>query len=559
MTPTPCTADACDKATGKCTAKPAADGSACSDGNGCTSGDACLAGTCTGKAVVCNDNDVCTVDLCAPLTGKCVFNGIPKCGKFCASDLDCGGKDVCFQPLCVSTVCQNKPLTGTPCNDGKPCTTTDACQSGVCLGKAVDCNDGNPCTLDACNPATGKCVAVPSASGTACDDKNLCTAGDVCKTGLCQGSAIGCSDNNPCTLDKCDAATGKCSSTVIPGCGAACTTKADCNDGNVCTSDLCALGKCVFQSSQGTPCDDGNLCTAGDTCKAGGVCGNGQPVVCDDKNGCTQDSCDAKTGKCVFSAAAAGSACEDGNLCTSGEKCTGTTCGGGQLAVCNDGKVCTMDACVPQTGKCAFVDIPGCGSKCKVDSDCPSTGVQCAVPACVAGKCYVSATPGKTCNDGNACTSGDVCSPTCVGAPITCDDKDPCTKDQCDPKAGCSFQKIAGCGVKCKLPTDCDDKDLCTFDTCNAFTGNCLYTKIANCTANPQCKTQTDCDDADACTADYCDLTKSQCAHVKIPGCNPAPQCKLAADCDDKNKCTQDFCNTFTAKCQYVPLPGCTP
>jgi subtilisin-like proprotein convertase family protein len=103
--------------------------------------------------------------------------------------------------------------------------TTTTCTTTSC---AVDCNDNNPCTDDSCDPASG-CVHTPNAS--TCNDGNLCTTGDICTGGTCVGTPVNCDDGNVCTDDACIAATGLCGHTNNTG-----------------------------------PCDDGNPCTTGDTC-----------------------------------------------------------------------------------------------------------------------------------------------------------------------------------------------------------------------------------------------------------------------------------------------------
>ncbi len=81
--------------------------------------------------------------------------------------------------------CANVP-DGTFCTDFNPCTQTDTCQGGVCVG-------GNPVT---CAPPTnqclnaGACTAMTTggwvcsysnkSNGTACNDNTACTTGDTC-------------------------------------------------------------------------------------------------------------------------------------------------------------------------------------------------------------------------------------------------------------------------------------------------------------------------------------------------------------------------------------------
>ncbi len=203
--------------------------------------------------------------------------------------------------------------------------------SQVCTTDA-DCNDNNVCTTDTCDPATG-CVFAP----------------------------INCNDNNACTADSCDPATGACMHTPVV-----------CNDHSACTVDSCnpATG-CVF-----TPinCDDNNACTI-DTCYPATGCVH-TPVNGDDRNACTIDYCDPAIGILHVP------------------------------IVCNDNNACTADSCNPATG-CVFTPI--------------------------------------VCNDNNACTA-DTCDPAtgCVYTPIVCDDNDACTADTCDPLTGCQFTLIPG-------------------------------------------------------------------------------------------------------------------
>jgi hypothetical protein len=58
---------------------------------------------------------------------------------------------------------------------------------GSCVHTPIVCNDNNPCTVDSCDPASG-CVF--NNNTAACDDGNPCTAGDVCASGACVGTPI---------------------------------------------------------------------------------------------------------------------------------------------------------------------------------------------------------------------------------------------------------------------------------------------------------------------------------------------------------------------------------
>lgn len=148
-----------------------------------------------------------------------------------------GGPTVC-PAIRVDCKCATLP-DGAACDDFIACTTNDTCGGGICHGVATtSCNDENLCTDDSCNPATG-CEFTNNA--IACSDGNACTQLDTCSAGTCIGS-------NPVTCaapDQCHTTPGTCAP---------------------------ANGSCAYPAkTDGTGCDDGNPCTAQDAC-GGGVC-----------------------------------------------------------------------------------------------------------------------------------------------------------------------------------------------------------------------------------------------------------------------------------------------
>jgi hypothetical protein len=191
--------------------------------------------------------------------------------------------------------------------------------------------------------------------------------------------------------------------------------------------------------------------------------------------------------------------CDDGNSCTASDSCKAGVCTG-LAAACDDANPCTDDACDAQKG-CTHAN----------------NAVQCS--------------------DGNACTSGDVCAAgKCAGgAKLTCDDKNPCSDDSCDPKSGCvSVANTAACDDG----NPCTAKDICLQGTCTG---------------------QATCEDGNACTDDGCDPVKG-CSHLanSVP-CNDGNACTLgdacavgkcapgkAVSCDDSNACTTDACDAAT-------------
>jgi subtilisin-like proprotein convertase family protein len=132
------------------------------------------------------------------------------------------------------------------------------------------------------------------------------------------------------------------------------------------------------------------------------------------------------------------------------------------------------------------------------------------------GQCQVDA----DCNDGNVCNGLETCdagSGNCIpGTPVTCNDGDPCTVDQCDPPTGtCNFPPVVCTdGNACNgletcdpgngaclpgTPVTCDDSDPCTLNVCDTSTGSCSFPADA-------------CSDGDPCTIDSCDPVNG-CQH----------------------------------------------
>jgi glucose/arabinose dehydrogenase len=109
------------------------------------------------------------------------------CGGPCPPCPSCeNGGIVCNdQNLCTSDVCDNALGCSYPavaCNDQNACTTDSCDPSTGCAFTAVSCDDANVCTTDTCSAASG-CVHANNASPCA-DDGNACTS-DVCSAGAC--------------------------------------------------------------------------------------------------------------------------------------------------------------------------------------------------------------------------------------------------------------------------------------------------------------------------------------------------------------------------------------
>jgi len=208
-----CNVGSCDPATGSCVATPVPDGAACDDGDACTTMDACAAGACAGTTVDCSAaGDMCNVGVCDASSGACV--AMPR-------------------------------VDGTACDDGSLCTTADVCTAGSCAGAPRDCSGlSDGCNAGVCDPGTGSCVATPLADGTGCSDGDLCTTGDVCSAGACGGATTDCSGlTDMCNVGSCDPATGGCRATPIVD-GTACDDGDPTTTGDVCTAGTCRGASC---------------------------------------------------------------------------------------------------------------------------------------------------------------------------------------------------------------------------------------------------------------------------------------------------------------------------
>ncbi|MDX2168908.1 MAG: hypothetical protein SF182_17685, partial [Deltaproteobacteria bacterium] len=73
------------------------------------------------------------------------------------------------------------------------------------------------------------------------------------------------------------------------------------------------------------------------------------------------------------------------------------------------------------------------------------------VDATTGAPCYDA---GVACDDGNACTDGDVCDGAggCAGSAITCNDGSSCTRDSCEPLAGCVYTVEPLPAASCRNP-----------------------------------------------------------------------------------------------------------
>ncbi|MFN2426118.1 MAG: dockerin type I domain-containing protein [Candidatus Binatia bacterium] len=500
----------------------------------------------------------------------------PSANGTCDPAETCGEQEPSAEAACPVDVVA---ADGTSCDDGQFCTVDDVCTAGSCAGVTNTCDDANDCTADTCNEQRNLCQHNDADDGTSCEDGSACTTGDTCDNGECEGGeAVVCSDDNLCTTDTCDAATGECvfsNNTESCDDGLFCTAGDVCTDGacvggtgngcddeDGCTVDSCdeATDGCTYGPAEdGAVCDDGLFCTVDDVCTAG-ICSGATPNTCDDANDCTNDSCNEGSNSCKNTPANNGDPCDDGSFCTVDDTCQAGNCVA-QPRVCEDDNSCTDDSCDEEGDLCAFVN---------------------------------NSAP---CDDGLFCTTGDTCGGgTCSVFLPTCDDANACTTDACDEGADscsntnnsnpcedglfCTVSDTCSGGTCGSGPArDCGDGNACTTDSCDEDADSCDNDNNTNpcddglfCTESDVCAGGTcsgsavDCGDGNVCTDDVCDETANACTNPANTDpcddglfCTANDTCADGAcvagpvnDCDDGNGCTDDSCNEATDSCDTV-------
>jgi hypothetical protein len=280
---------------------------------------------------------------------------------------------------------------------------------------------------------------------------------------------------------------------------------------------------------------------------------------CNDGNVCTTDACVATT--CQNTATPPGGACEDGNGCTLGDTCSAGRCIAGGPKNCSDGIVCTQDVCTPATGACSNPPRPA-GFACSDANACTQTDQCNGLGTCVGSNPVICTAAGQ-CHDPGTCNPGTgICSaslPKPSGA--ACNDTNACTQtDQCNGLGTC----VGSNPVICSALSQCHD-----VGTCNPGSGTC---------SNPPRASGSPCDDANACTqTDECNglgtcvgsnpvicLPLNQCYQPRTcdPGtgnCSPDVPKPSTAVCDDGDACTRtDRCDG-AGSCNGTNPVVCTP
>lgn len=517
-----------------------------------------LALRCSGSTLSCDYSAVTAYTL----VDQC--NGLDDdCDGSTDEDAACDDENACTDDACGGVNgCASQPNT-IACDDGDACTPTDSCSNGACTGSgAQDCNDDNPCTDDVCDAASG---CQNFANTVACDDGDACTTGEACSDGVCtDGAPADCDDDNTCTDDSCDA---------LSGCQNVPDDAGTCDDGNLCTTgDFCLSGSCAGDSidcNDNDPCTDDSCdsvlgcqnvpntapCDDGSACTTGDFClsgsCSGESTDCNDNNPCTDDSCDSALGCQNVPNTAA---CDDGSVCTTGDFCLSGGCTGDSID-CNDGDPCTADTCDADLGCQSSLDV---GATCDDGNAC--TQAECQVSQKSASSCealgWVNA---AGFGDPTVCGESDV--PTCAG------DQDHAGASATCAAVGarlCTLREVSadetsstGCGLNSVLvwtASPCEDGASAWVRTGASIGGTTTECRALTEVAGVRCCADTEASDvAITCEAVAPACTGAACSFLT---CDPAVGCTVeTVTCDDGDICTVDTCSAY-AGCSYVPQ-GC--
>ncbi len=388
----------------------------------CESPVPCAAGVCVADECFLRADDArCAAsELCDPRAG-CVLRPGVDAGPGCpATETSCD--DGVDEDCDGATDCADSDCLGATCDDGSACTEADACtDAGTCGGTRIVCDDENLCTDDACDPASGCTFTGNSA---ACDDGFWCNGPDRCAGGACapEGPA-------PCA-QFCNESTMACDECVVDDdCGAvtrgpwgACGGFAStCDESGTQSRSVmtprCMAGMCsvvTTSESQACPRDTEDVTCGTTTFSAWSACNYSD--ACDQSASRTRTRSERR---CTNGACAIRSSTETGSC--SRTVADGTACGGAWLRCCSG--TCRDLRTNARCGACR-VSCSAIGDTCASTGNggyacrgC-TTNAQCQSILNSAATCYNVAAPPAWCQC--QCPSAGVCANGGCGAGFFC-------------------------------------------------------------------------------------------------------------------------------------------
>ncbi len=408
----------------------------------------------------------------------------------------------------------------TTCNGHGTCAMTGSaltcvCEAGFAGTNCAGCDtaggyhsDGaGGCTMDACLPspctaANTHCTSAGGIASCVCDggfhdESGTCVVDQTCTATTCSGHGT-CSVAGG--LTSCSCATGY-SGVSCNGCDSAAGYHSDGAGG--CTNSPCLPNPC--SAANKTVCSVTPATTSGYTC----ACDSGYHD--DGVGNCTTDVC--RPNPCAGS----------NQACRPAATVTGYEC---FTPVCNDMNPCTTDTLV--------------GGNCQHSNVADTT--TCTTTLCMTGQ---------------RCMTG-VCQ---GGTAVTCNDNNPCTRNECDASAGCRYPSddtlipddaifctVDSCsgGVKRNLATDsrCDDGLYCTgSERCAPTAAGAINGCVRENVPAPPAEPWSPCRSYGACTE-------------SIPHF-PLTQLPTGATCNDGIACTSNDVCAASGACAGTPGATC--
>ena len=624
----PCYTATCDLNANTCQYRAVPAGTSCGNGNVCDGEEVCAGnGVCLlGTPLDCHLQEPCAYGTCHPQDG-CLRVLLTNETEGPGDDIDvCNKNEHCIDGVlhlepkppvqfapCLQFVCvpyqdtQQSTVVpmpaGTPCDDGSALTYDDQCDNiGNCFGTPIVCPDPGTCDISVTwDSSSETCVFVHKIAGASCAG-----FGTACGTGACDGlgncllddiTAV-CNAIDQCHAPgECDLVTGICSTPLLPD-------GSFCNHTDTCvTSASCVQGQCVpetymhcylnhsdpciaFHCENGTcledflpaftPCDNHDLCKKRSFCDGFGSCISEETITYESTE-CVNVFCDPALGR---QEQYLSGPCNTGNLCQPNGICEGGICvPTADFFPCPDGEFsCGNSQCMPAYGCIQPTNASLC-PVCIIDTDCPN--IPCKQGFCdLSGFCVYSPNDANIigCVDENWCNGQEQCyNGTCVtGLAPSCDDRNPCTNDGCNDRAGvCTHDPINNTEVYyahesnfCILRQSCDalgqlivHKEVeCPFPPqcmnageCNPLTGSCDYTPVRDGTC---CKSSNPCIEKAVCIQGTCTDEVPYPTPAPVSQCFSLPVCdvltgefvsyplEIGTPCDDGQFCTSgDQCD----------------
>ncbi len=458
----------------------------------------------------CEDNQFCNgLDYCNA-SGKCLVHQYTDLNARCNDDEFCTA-DSCNEDL---DICENVPLTNTPCDDHLFCTQDDKCTSqGECAGTLIDCSDPYECTIDSCKELSDgyECVHDNAIEGTPCGDS---TDTECDNPDTCDGEGT-CVPNLELNTTECRTAAGSCDTAEY------CT-----GDSRYCPDDAFADADTVCRGKAGS-CDVAEYCPGdGPDCPENAfepetVQCRAATGECDVAEYCTGDSADCPNNE--FEPNTTVCRAQQG-ACDAPETCTGNA------AQCpNDVKYGSTVVCRPAEGPCDIAETcPGNSNDCPGDAVHPNT-YECrpAVdPSCdFAEKCDGTH---KTCPEDSYVPNGT----NCEGDDNLCT-HDACLNGRCIVAAEGTMREVSTNWPDDQNPISLYNNGTCFDSWCDPSTGTLSYDSFV---------THSDGKSPVVCDTGFIQPGDGFCQDIPQNSTDPLPEgcCKVCDRVDFNGECTDE-------------------